>query len=106
LVLIVNFGHDAGADGAATFADREAQAGFHCDWRDQLNVKFEVVAWHHHFCPRWQNNCAGHIGGPEVELWAVVGEEWRMTATFFFGQNIGFGFKLRVSFTEPGLHRI
>jgi hypothetical protein len=35
-VLLDDFSDDAGADGAATFADGEAQLLFHRDRRDQL----------------------------------------------------------------------
>ena len=35
-----NLGDDAGANGAATLADREAQTSvFHGDWGDQLNSR-------------------------------------------------------------------
>merc|ERR1711916_143876 len=32
----------------------------------------------------------------EVELWTVVGEEWRVTATFFFRQDASLSFELLV----------
>merc|ERR1711916_130110 len=32
----------------------------------------------------------------EVELWTVVGEEWRVTATFFFRQDVSLSFELLV----------
>ena len=38
----------------------------------------------------------GHVGGAEVELRTVVGEEWRMTATLFLGEDVGFSLELRV----------
>ena len=37
-VLLDDFSHDASTNGAATFADSEAEAVFHGDWHDQLNV--------------------------------------------------------------------
>ena len=42
--LLDDFRHNAGADGAAAFADGETQAVFHRDRRDQLNAERHVVA--------------------------------------------------------------
>ena len=43
-----DLGDDAGADGAAALADREAQLLVHRDRRDQLHRHLHVVARHHH----------------------------------------------------------
>jgi hypothetical protein len=51
---ICNLGNNASTNGAAAFADGEAQLFFHGDWRDQLNIKRDVVARHHHFSAFWQ----------------------------------------------------
>ncbi|EAQ46716.1 ISxac3 transposase [Roseobacter sp. MED193] len=91
-----DFGNDAGANGAAAFADRKAQTVFHRDRGDQFNVELQVVAWHNHLGALGQSNGAGDICGPEVELWTVVREERRVTATFILGQDIGFSFELGV----------
>ena len=40
--LLDDLGHDAGADGAAAFADREAQAFVHRDRGDQLTTIFTL----------------------------------------------------------------
>ncbi len=37
--LLNDFGNHASADSTAAFADRKAQAVFHRDWCDQLNVE-------------------------------------------------------------------
>ena len=39
---------------------------------------------------------AGHVGGAEVELRTVVGEERRVAAALFLGQDVGFGLELLV----------
>src|SRR5690348_11363708 len=53
--LLDDLGGDAGADGAAAFANREPQALFHRDRRDQLHVHpVHVVSRHHHLPPRRQ----------------------------------------------------
>jgi hypothetical protein len=41
-MLVLDGRDDAGADGAAAFADGEAQALFHGDRRDQLDVNFTL----------------------------------------------------------------
>ena len=84
------------ADGAAAFADGEAQLVFHGDRHDQLDVDREVVARHHHLGAFRQLHDAGHVGRAEVELRTVVGEERRVTATLFLGQDVDLGLELLV----------
>ena len=56
----------------------------------------DIVARHHHLRARRQLDDAGHVGGAEIELRTVVGEERRMTAALFLGQDIGFRHELGV----------
>src|ERR1700679_1105763 len=51
---------DASADGAAAFADGEAQALFHGDRADQLDFHLDVVARHDHLGPFRQLAHARH----------------------------------------------
>ena len=88
--------HHAGADGAATFADRETKLFFHGDRHDQVHFHRHVVARHHHLGAFRQMHDTGHVGGAEVELRTVVGEERGMTAALFLGQDVGFGLELGV----------
>ena len=37
-----------------------------------------------------------YVGGTEVELWTIAIEEWFMTATFFFRQDVYLCFELGV----------
>ena len=101
--LFEDFGDDACTDGAAAFADGEAQFFFHGDRGDQFDVELQVVARHHHFGAVGKLNRAGHIGGAEVELRAVVGEERRVAAAFFLGQNIGLCLEFGVRLDAGGL---
>src|ERR1041385_7946516 len=87
---------DAGADGAATLADREAQFLFHRDRHDQVHFHRDVVARHHHFGAFRQMHHAGHVGGAEIELRPVVGEERRVTAALLLSEDVGFGLELGV----------
>src|ERR1017187_3409020 len=87
---------DAGTDGAAAFADRETQLFFHRDRHDQVNFHRDVVARHHHLGALGQMHDAGHVGGAEVELRPVVGEERGVTTALLLGQNVGLGLELGV----------
>src|SRR5438045_4806035 len=81
-------GDDTRTDGAAAFADRETQLFFHRDRHDQVHFHRDVVARHHHFGAFGQMHDAGHVGGAEVELRPVVGEERGVTTALFLGQNV------------------
>jgi len=48
ILLVRDLRNDTGTDGAATFADSEAQAVFDGDGYNQLNGHLEVVAGHDH----------------------------------------------------------
>jgi hypothetical protein len=50
----------------------------------------------HHFGPAQQLGAAGDVRRAEVELRTIPGEERRMTAAFFLGQHVHFGFELGV----------
>src|SRR5918994_3000362 len=95
-VLLDHLGDDAGAHGPATLADGEAQAGFHGDGLDQLDLHLDVVAGHDHLRALRQVRRAGHVGGPEVELRAVAVEERRMTAALLLLEHVHLGLEVRV----------
>src|ERR1700733_6058142 len=87
---------DAGTDGAAAFTDRETQLFFHRDRHDQVHFHRDVVARHHHLGAFGQMHDTGHVGGAEVELRPVVGEERGVTAALFLGQDVSLGLELGV----------
>src|SRR6478672_2788977 len=66
--LLNDLGYDAGADGAAALADREAETLVHRDRRDQLDRHLNVVARHHHLHALWKLYRARYVSGSEVEL--------------------------------------
>src|SRR5579862_7079752 len=101
--LFSDFSDDAGADGAAAFADSEAQALVHSDWRQQLNLKGNGVAGHDHLFVSWQFDFAGNICRAEVKLRLVALEERCVTAAFLFGQDVNFGVKFGVRCDRTGL---
>src|SRR5215831_16952493 len=79
---------DAGADGAAAFADGEAQLLFHRDRHDQLDLDRHVVARHHHLGPLRKLHDPRHIRRPEIELRPVIAEERRVTPALLLGQDV------------------
>src|SRR6187399_2478617 len=73
--LLDDLGDAPGTHGAAALADREAQALLHGDGGAQADGHLDVVAGHDHLHALWQVGRAGDVGGAEVELGAVAGEE-------------------------------
>ena len=88
--------HTTGTDGTATFADSEAHGTLEGDRGDQFDFHGDVVARHHHFNAFWELDAAGHVGGTNVELRTVVVEEWGVTATFIFGEDVNLSLELGV----------
>src|SRR3954452_5030063 len=81
--LLEDLGDDAGADGAATLADREAHLLLETDGSDELDRHLDVVARHDHLRAFRQMARTGHVRRPHVELRAIVREERRVTAALF-----------------------
>src|SRR5512133_4335154 len=86
--LLQDLRDTARADGAAAFADSEAQALLHRDGADELASDLDVVAGHDHLGALGQVRHAGHVGGAEVELRTVAVEERGVTAAFLLGQDV------------------
>src|SRR3954454_23205284 len=95
-VLLDDFGDDAGADGAAALANREAEALIHGDRLDQLDVHVRVVARHDYLLALRQLHRAGHVRRAEVELRAIVVEERRVAAAFVLRQHVDLCLEVRV----------
>src|SRR3984885_11193199 len=96
LLLLDDFGDDSGADRTAALADREPQALIHGDRLDQLDLHLDVVTGHHHLRALGQVGNAGHVGGTEIELRPVTGEERRMTTTLLLLETVHLGLELGV----------
>src|SRR5581483_9449918 len=94
--LLHHFRNSTGADGAAAFANREAQALLHGNRRNQFNLHLHVVAGHHHLHALRQVRDTSNVCRPEVKLRTIAREERRMASTFFLRQNVSFCFELRV----------
>src|SRR6476661_7193453 len=102
-VLLGDLGDAAGADGTAALADGEAQALLHGDRLDELDVHLRVVTGHDHLGALGEVHDAGHVGGAEVELRAVVVVERRVTATLILGQDVDVRLEVRVRGDRAGL---
>src|ERR1700722_16285315 len=85
---------NARADRATALTDGEAKLLLHRDRNDERDVDRHVVARHYHFRALRQLDDAGHVGRAEIELRSVVGEERRVPATLFLGEDVGFGLEL------------
>src|SRR5690554_7881013 len=94
----------AGADGAATFTDSEAEALFHGDRLDELNRHLGGVTRHDHLGALGQRDDAGDVRGAEVELRTVVRVERVVAATLILGQDVGGALEVRVRGNRTGLH--
>ncbi len=71
---------------------------------DQLDFQtIHVVAGQNHLYAFGQGNVAGDIGGVNVELRAIAGEERAVTAAFFLAQDVDRAFKLGVGGDGTGL---
>ena len=92
-----------GTDGAATLADGEAQALVHGDRLAQLDRHVGVVAGHDHLGALGELDGAGHVGGAEVELRAVVGEERLVPAALLLGEHVDVGLEVGVGGDRAGL---
>src|SRR5688500_11175548 len=101
--LFQDFRDRAGADGAATFTDREPGTLFERDGRVQRRDDRGVVARHHHLDAFRQLERAGHVGGADVELWTVAVEERRVTAALILREDVDLALELRVRLDRAGL---
>ena len=88
--LFDNGADNTSADRTTTLANGEPQPLVHGDRGDQVDRHCHVVARHDHFGPGRKVHYPGHVGGPEVELRTVVGEERGVTTTFILGQHVDF----------------
>ena len=77
----------------ATLADSELEALLHSDRVNQLSLDGDVVARHSHLNLAAIGvgellDVTGDVGGAEVELRTIAGEERGVTATLLLGQNV------------------
>src|SRR5690349_6524650 len=90
-----DFSDYTGADGLATFADREAATDVHGNRLVQTHEHDRVVAWQNHFLFRRQFDFAGDVGCLEEELWLVASEKRSVPAAFFFAQDVNLTFEIQ-----------
>src|SRR5262245_15208470 len=103
-VLLDDLRDPAGADGAATLADRELEALLHRDRLDQLDGHRGVVTRHDHLRAFLERDDAGDVGRPEVELRTVVLEERRVPPALLLGEDVDRRLELGVRGVGARLH--
>src|SRR5688572_22149488 len=93
--LLENVRNRSGADGAAAFADCEAETLLHRDRSDQSDRQRGVVPRHDHLRALGERSNAGDVRRTEVELRAVSVEERGVTSTLFLSQDVDLSLELR-----------
>ena len=102
--LLDDLGHNAGTDGTTAFANCEANAFFHRHaLAFKVDFKLDVVTGHAHFGAAGQRELAGDVGGAEVELGLVPGEERCVSTALFLGQDIDLCLEAGVRLDAAGL---
>lgn len=101
--LLDDLAHNAGTNGSAAFADSEAQTLFAGDRSDKLNSEGDVVAGTAHLNTLRKLDNTGNVGGSEIELRSVTGNEGFLASAFFFGQNVYLTHELGVRMNRSGL---
>ena len=101
--LLVDLSYNARTNGTATLTDSEAKTLLASDGGDQLNVHVNVVAGAAHLNVSRKVDNAGNVGGSEVELRTVAGEEGLGTAAFLLGKNVNLAKELGVRLDGAGL---
>ncbi len=96
--LLHDFWDNSGTYCAPTFTDSKACSLVKSNWRSECNNHLDVITWHNHFYSCWKFYRSSYISCTNVELWFVALEEWSMTSTFFFSQNINFTFEFSMRF--------
>ena len=96
-------GDDAGTDCLAALPDGKAEFLLKGDGGDELDGERHVVAGHDHLDAFGKLGHAGHVGGSEVELGTVAGEERGMAAALFLRQDVDLTLELRVGGDGAGL---
>src|SRR4029077_15608045 len=94
--LLVDRCDGAGTHGTPALANREAHAVLDSDRGDQLDAHLDVVPGHAHLLAVRERDGTGHVGGPDVELRTVPGEEGRVPPTLVLAQHVHLGLELGV----------
>ena len=101
--LLENLGNNARTNGSAAFTDSEAETLLAGDRSDELNGEGDVVARTAHINAFRKLDNTGNVGGSEVELRSVTGNEGFLASAFFFGQNVYLTLELGVRMNRSGL---
>ena len=86
----------------AAFTDSEAEAFLDSDRSDELNIDLNVISGHAHFYTLVKSDGTGNVGGAEIELGTIVGEEGSVTSALFLGQNVNLAAEFGVGMNGIG----
>src|SRR4051794_1091979 len=89
--LLENLGDDPRAYGTATLSNGEPKALVHGDRVDELDRHLDIVSRHDHLRPLREVRDPRHVGGPEIELRAIPGEERRVASALLLLEAIDLG---------------
>ena len=98
-----DLGDAAGADGAATLTDGEAEALLHGDGLDELDAHLGGVTGHDHLGALREGDDTGDVRGAEVELRTVVRVEGVVAAALVLGEDVDVALELGVRGDGAGL---
>ena len=78
---------------------------FHRDGVDQLDAHLNVIARHAHFHSLGKRDDTRNVGGSEIELRTIVGQERSVTSALFLLQNVNLTLDLVVRCNGTGLRQ-
>src|SRR4051812_7617691 len=96
-------GHDTRPDGSPALSNGEPEALVHGDRLDQLDLHLGVLSRGHELTAVRELDDAGDVGGAEVELRPIAGDERRVTATLLLLQAVDLRLVLRMGRDRAGL---
>ena len=93
--LLDYLGNDAGSDGPSALTDSETESLFASYGGDELDGHINVIAGAAHVNALGKLDDTGNVGGSEIELGSVTGEEGLGTASLFLGKHVDVAYELR-----------
>src|SRR5699024_2477523 len=100
---LVDLGHAARTNSAATLTNSETQTLIHSDRRNQLNRNRSVITRHTHLHTLRQADRTGHISRTEEELRTIIRKKRLMPPTLLLSQHIHLGIELTMRRDRTGL---
>ena len=103
LVLVKDLSDLTRTNGAATFADSEAETYVESNSVDEFYIDLYVITGHYHFDAFGEVDLTGAVHGAEIELRTILVTEGRMTATFFLLEDVDGSLEAGVGLDNTGV---